>query len=62
MTIDKSQGQSLNNVGVYLPSLVFSHGQLYITISRVTSSDDFKILIYSEVGEDTNVTLNVVYK
>ena len=62
MTIDKSQGQSRNNFGVYLPSPVFSHGQLYVTISRVTSKDGLKILINYEVGEDTNVTLNVVYK
>jgi hypothetical protein len=43
MTINKSQGQTLNNVGVYLPSSVFYHGQLYVVISHVTSSANIKI-------------------
>ena len=62
MTINKSQGKSLKNVGVYLPSPVFSHGQLYVAISRVTSRDDLKILINDEDGQDTDVTSNVVYR
>jgi ATP-dependent DNA helicase PIF1 len=43
MTINKNQGQTLNNVGVYLSSPVFSHGQLYVAISWVTSSANIKI-------------------
>jgi len=34
MTINKSQGQTIPNVGTYLPKSVFSHGQLYVGLSR----------------------------
>jgi ATP-dependent DNA helicase PIF1 len=59
ITINKSQGQTFNNVGVYLPSPIYSHGQLYVTISRVTSSANIKI--FNGQGPDGYMR-NVVYK
>ncbi|XP_071699712.1 uncharacterized protein [Rutidosis leptorrhynchoides] len=63
MTINKSQGQTLQFVGVYLPKPVFSHGQLYVTLSRVTNPDGLKILIVNDNPEALpHHTRNVVYK
>ena len=62
MTINKSQGQSLEEVGLYLRKPVFTHGQLYVAISRVTTKNGLKVLICDEEGKPTNMTTNVVYK
>lgn len=48
MTIDKSQGKSLDNVGIYLPKDVLSHGQLYVAISRIKIKQVLKILIHDK--------------
>ena len=45
MTINKAQGQTIPIVGVYLPDPVFSHGQLYVALSRATTKSNIKILI-----------------
>ncbi|KAL6567653.1 hypothetical protein OROGR_001321 [Orobanche gracilis] len=62
MTINKSQGQSLANVGLYLPKPVFSHGQLYVAFSRVTTKKGLKVLAYDKDGNISDTTTNVVYR
>lgn len=62
MTINKSQGQSLEYVGLYLPRDIFSHGQLYVAISRVKSKQGLKILIHDNARKSLNTTTNVVFK
>ncbi|KAF1862388.1 hypothetical protein Lal_00026919 [Lupinus albus] len=62
MTINKSQGQSLASVELYLPRPVFGHGQLYVVFSRVQSMEGLKILIHDKEGKTMNTTINVVYK
>ena len=62
MTINKSQGQSLSKVGLFLKEPVFTHGQLYVALSRVTSKDGLKILSLTKDGQISNTTFNVVFK
>ncbi len=45
MTINKSQGQSFKNVGISLANPVFSHGQLYVALSRTRIRNGIKIFI-----------------
>ncbi|KAE9079010.1 hypothetical protein PF010_g22923 [Phytophthora fragariae] len=64
MTINKAQGQTVQNLGLYLATPCFSHGQLYVALSRVTSRSKFKALIeYPQLEEDGGVyTDNNVYR
>ena len=43
VTINKSQGQTYERVGIYLPEPVFRHGQLYVAFSRATSKEGVRV-------------------
>jgi ATP-dependent exoDNAse (exonuclease V) alpha subunit len=71
MTVNKSQGQTIPNVRVYLPEPVFSHGQLYVALSRATARSNIRILAVPATEKDMKgkkkmtkdiFTKNIVYK
>jgi DNA helicase Pif1-like protein len=59
MTINKSQGQSIQHVGLDLRASVFTHGQFYVEVFRVTSVTNIKA-IWSEEKRQAK-THNIVY-
>ena len=60
MTINKSQGQSVKHVGLDLRTPVFTHGQFYVGVSRVTSVSNIKA-IWTE-GVQEAKTKNIVFR
>ncbi|TKR61952.1 hypothetical protein L596_025979 [Steinernema carpocapsae] len=45
LTINKSQGQSFDMVGIDLHEEIFVHGQLYVAFSRATSEEGIKVSV-----------------
>ena len=74
MTVNKAQGQTIPNVGVYLPEPVFSHGQLYVALSRAMARSSIRVLAMPYAEKDVKkgnkkitiqngtYTKNIVYK
>jgi hypothetical protein len=60
MTINKSQGQSLTNVGIDLRYPVFTHGQLYVAFSRSTNLKGIHVLLQENIFNEHSVD-NIIY-
>ena len=63
ITIDKSQGQTFQNYGIYLPRPLFAHGQLYVALSRI--GDPRHVCIWMDIVpglQTTNHTRNIVFQ
>lgn len=68
ITINKSQGQTFDKVGVLLPKPVFNHGQLYVATSRVRTFDSLRFFVSENnaqghlMNDQRVFTRNVVFK
>ena len=59
MTADKSQGQGLTHVGLYLCTEFFAHGQLYTAMSR--AQDPTKFAYFQGIDGQAPITKNIVW-
>lgn len=58
MTINKSQGQSFDKIGIYLKESVFAHGQLYVALTRCRNKEQVFLNI---VNSENNLIDNQMY-
>ena len=62
ITINKSQGQTMKEVGVWLRGPVFGHGQLYVACSRVGKPTSLRFAVKKKPGAERGTVTNVVFK
>ena len=64
MTINKAQGQTIPYMGLDLCNPVFTHGQLYVALSRIQLKHNITILVKNVCGDNRPgvYTKNIVYK
>jgi hypothetical protein len=61
VTINKSQGSTYDRVGIDLTDPVFSHGQLYVALSRVKNWDSVHVLLKDGQFHTTNVVWHTIF-
>ena len=64
MTINKSQSQTFSKVGLLLATRLFSHGQVYVALSRCGNSSAIKVWTAADLQVDANnygVIENIVW-
>lgn len=64
MTINKAQGQTLTSVAIALTRPVFTHGQLYVALSRVRNPLNLKVFLPNDSASDqtpSTSTSNIVF-
>ena len=62
MTINKSQGQSIEYIRIVLTRPVFSHGQLYVALSTGQDRCKIRVLLDSSMAGLLGETPNVVFR
>jgi len=61
VTINKSQGSTYDRVGIDLTDPVFSHGQLYVALSRVKNWNSVHVLLKDGQFHTTNVVWHTIF-
>ena len=61
MTINKSQGQSLQYLGFLLTRPVFNHRRLHVALSRGQDSRKIRVLLEDTEPRKRGKTSNIVY-
>ena len=62
LTINKSQGQTLDYIGLYLCEPIFSHGQLYVALSRARTAAELKVLLVPGTFDERKTDCKTITK
>ena len=62
MSINKSQEQSYTKVGLFPSKPIFSYGQLFVVISKLSNKEGLEILTHEQDKKGNNKITNVVFK